>query len=265
MEARFSDIVAAYEMDKKCPYSFRSMHKVTDNHLQPVMQYTMKVSVAAQVLSHTVGAYLYSMASVGALDQRVIATATFLNHMDTLFDSFNGRAAAPPGKILKCAVTEGSPHLEYWKQAFEKVKTWRFQRRTKAEGIKLSKPPSPIGWLTSLNAVRGIWTHLHKTENLHSLRPRSLLLSLVPSYKRTHGLIYSLDSDVTTARKAYHSFTKKYRRLHGRGGKRISMPIWYPRFESWPRRKNFPAAILWSLRRKHWKQTPVYLFLTTRE
>lgn len=65
MEARFSDIRNAHEKDKCTPYVFRTMHKITDHHLQPIMQYSMKVSIAAQLMSHTVAAYLYSLATIG--------------------------------------------------------------------------------------------------------------------------------------------------------------------------------------------------------
>lgn len=64
-EARFSDIRFAYEIDRKNPYVFRTLHKLKDSHLKPVMQYAMKVCVAAQTLSHTVAAYLYSLVSSG--------------------------------------------------------------------------------------------------------------------------------------------------------------------------------------------------------
>lgn len=65
MEAQFADIVKAYEIDKKNPLIFRSLHKIKDKHLNPVMQYAMKVCTAAQVCSHTVAAYLYSLISAG--------------------------------------------------------------------------------------------------------------------------------------------------------------------------------------------------------
>ncbi|CAH0550751.1 unnamed protein product [Brassicogethes aeneus] len=174
MEARFSDIVRAHEIDKNNPLIFRSMHKIKETHLKPIMRYAMKVSVAAQMFSHTVGAFLYSLISSGVVESRVIATATFVKEVDTLFDSFNGRTnRAPEGKDLRCAVTDESLHLNYWAEAYEKVKSWTFKRLTKNGAIKTSKPPSQIGWLTSLNAIRGVWNHL-KNKGCSLLRPRSL-------------------------------------------------------------------------------------------
>lgn len=65
MEARFGDIRKAHAIDKNNPYIFRTMHKIKETHMQPIMKYAMKVCVAAQVLSHTVGAFLYSLVSRG--------------------------------------------------------------------------------------------------------------------------------------------------------------------------------------------------------
>lgn len=65
LEARFSDITKAYDIDIANPLIFRTMHKIKITHLQPVMRYAMKVCVAAQIFSHTVAAYLYSLVSSG--------------------------------------------------------------------------------------------------------------------------------------------------------------------------------------------------------
>lgn len=67
MEAKFSDIVKAHEIDKKSPLVFRAMHKIKDMHLAPVMRYAMKVHIAAQVMSRTVSAFLYTLLSRGKL------------------------------------------------------------------------------------------------------------------------------------------------------------------------------------------------------
>ncbi|KAJ8911354.1 hypothetical protein NQ315_011647 [Exocentrus adspersus] len=182
MEARFLDIVKAYEIDQSSPLVFRALHKLKSSHLAPVMQFSMKVNIAAQVMSHTVAEFTYStllsrvMFCESELEQRATATATatFVKQIDDLFDSFNGSKISPPsGKSLKCCVTESSAHLTYWKTAFNTVKGWEFKRITKIGNLRMSKPPSQIGWLTSLNAIRQIWIHL-SSQGVSSLRPRYL-------------------------------------------------------------------------------------------
>lgn len=191
MEAKFSDVRWAYEHDKPSPYVFRSLHKLKDHFFNPIMKYAMKVNIPAQVMSRTVSAYLYSMIRngkinfrinfqfffikslfLGVMQQECIGTAEFLMQVDTLFDSFNGNTNHS-GKELKCNVHENSPHVEYWSKAFQMVKGWKFKRISKSGQLKESKPPSQIGWLTSLNAIRGIWAYVH-TEGFTVLRPRSL-------------------------------------------------------------------------------------------
>lgn len=141
---------------------FRAMHKLKSHHMDPKMQYAMKVNLAAQILSRTVAAFLYILLSRGELEQRSIATATFVTQVDELFDSFNGTAKFPPdGKELKCCVKNDSAHIPYWKKAYEMVEKWRFLRR-KNGLIKTSKPPSQIGWLTTINEL---WKFLHEKKN----------------------------------------------------------------------------------------------------
>lgn len=92
--------------------------------------------------------------------------------VDTLFDSFNGNTN-DSGKELKCNIVENSPHIEYWPKAIQMVKNWKFKRFSKSGQLLQSKPPSQMGWLISLRAIRGIWGSVH-SKGLTKLSPRSL-------------------------------------------------------------------------------------------
>ena len=61
--AKWEHIEKLYKRDKL--YLIRSLYKPTDTHLAPVTQCAMKVSLAAQVMSHTVAAGIYSLVSSG--------------------------------------------------------------------------------------------------------------------------------------------------------------------------------------------------------
>ena len=61
--AKWEHIKKLYEQEKHFLYS--RMYKLTDDHLAPVTQCAMKVSMAAQVMSHTVAAAIYSVVSYG--------------------------------------------------------------------------------------------------------------------------------------------------------------------------------------------------------
>jgi hypothetical protein len=61
--AKWEHIVNVYKSDKQ--NIVRICYKLTKAHVEPVAQDAMKVSLAAQVMSHTVGAGLNSVASQG--------------------------------------------------------------------------------------------------------------------------------------------------------------------------------------------------------
>jgi hypothetical protein len=61
--AEWDHILKLYELDK--PNRFRPLYKLTDTHLNPVAQSAVKVSLAAQVMSHTVAADLNTLVSAG--------------------------------------------------------------------------------------------------------------------------------------------------------------------------------------------------------
>jgi len=61
--AKWEHILNVYQWDKSNVVHL--FYKLTNAHLAPVAQDAMKVSLAAQVMSHTVGASLTSVASQG--------------------------------------------------------------------------------------------------------------------------------------------------------------------------------------------------------
>jgi len=61
--AKWEHIKKLYEQDKL--FAIRRLENLTDDHLAPVARCAMKVSLAAQVMSHTVAAALYTEATHG--------------------------------------------------------------------------------------------------------------------------------------------------------------------------------------------------------
>jgi hypothetical protein len=61
--AKWEHIPKLYELDK--PRLFRQLYKLTDTHLNPSAQSAMKVSFAAQVMSHTVATSLSALVATG--------------------------------------------------------------------------------------------------------------------------------------------------------------------------------------------------------
>jgi hypothetical protein len=59
--------------------------------------------------------YMFVIFFAGHMEKRCLTTATFVNEVDELFDSFNGVTRKPDhGKLLRCRVSSSSKHVEYW-------------------------------------------------------------------------------------------------------------------------------------------------------
>ena len=105
------------ELDATLPA--RIAPKLTSSHLEPRdSRQKMCVKRAAQALSSSTAAGLYTHATFGNLPHEACFTADVILQFDRLMDSFNGTTEAdpqnPPLKMYKVALTDASPHLGLW-------------------------------------------------------------------------------------------------------------------------------------------------------
>lgn len=125
--AKWDHLEKFYELDQ---LTARMALKLTANHLKPEGSFKMRVSLAAQVLSHTVAAGMLTMATWGdgqVFPKEAMHTAEFVELMDKFFDSVNGSTLHPDrGKEMRCVLSERSPHLHFWEEMRAKVLAWRF-------------------------------------------------------------------------------------------------------------------------------------------
>ncbi|XP_063216691.1 uncharacterized protein LOC134527710 isoform X2 [Bacillus rossius redtenbacheri] len=86
-------------------------------------------------------------------------TADLFLFMDMLFDSVNGSSVRPKkGKLLRCAVTKTSPHVDFWHEAIQVLRTFNFVDKNG----KNNRPPSVKNWERTLCGWKIIWSMLQK-------------------------------------------------------------------------------------------------------
>ena len=108
----------------------------------------------------------------GHMDNRCFVTATFVREVYDLFDSIIGvTRSSDRGKLLRCRLTSTSKHMEYWRSAVDKVKTWTFLNK-KSEPMRF--PPSQTGWLITIGAVQHVWRKGSEERKFKFLETRNL-------------------------------------------------------------------------------------------
>jgi hypothetical protein len=106
------------------------------------------------------------------MDIRCLATAKFVKEFDDLFDSFIGVTRSPDcGKLLLCHLTSTTEHMEYWRSAVDKVKTWTFLNK---KSVPMRPPPSQTGWLVTIGAVQHVWRKVREERKFKYLETGNL-------------------------------------------------------------------------------------------
>ncbi|CAH2109175.1 unnamed protein product [Euphydryas editha] len=157
--AKWSHIKLFYELDNSNPH-FVYAPCLREEHLNPNSKQKMKVKLAAQILSHSVAAGIYSKIANGDMPSEAIATANLIAKMDMLFDGVN--ASTPDlrrGKKYSTNMRESTGHLTLFQEIKNLFKNLEFLECR-------STPPSKEGWVWTLNGLEIVWKFLtkkHKT------------------------------------------------------------------------------------------------------
>lgn len=124
--ASWSHIEELYQSDILSTH--RMLENLSDEHIKPVKK-KMKVSVATQVLSQTVGEAILLCISNDQLPANYCDTANILLFFNDLYDSVNG-GGEPEVDSLKGSIEENSIHFAYWEYALSKLKDMNFVNRS---------------------------------------------------------------------------------------------------------------------------------------
>lgn len=106
--------------------------------------------------------------------------------MDQLFDSVNGSSIRPDkGKILRCAITCSTSHIEFWNEAIAVFDSMSFITSNSQRKI----PPCIKNWCLTLKSFKYIWSKLNSTFKF--LLPRNINqdpLENIFGAIRSHGI-----------------------------------------------------------------------------
>ena len=112
-----------YRIDKMSP--IRLAPKLTDRHIDLGSASKMRVSLAAQVLSHSVAAGIKMRIITKELAVDAAFTAEFIENIDKLFDLLNSRLLKAD-RPARCAVTASNKNLQDLLTLKQWVDKWRF-------------------------------------------------------------------------------------------------------------------------------------------
>ncbi len=135
-----------YNFDRQA--AVRMAPKLTEKHVNLPPFTSMRVNLAAQVLSNTVAAGIDTLVGWEQLPEDAKYTADFVRMMDRLFNCFNS-STLYSSQPYNGAITKTSDHLEFLQECYNKLKD-----TTTASGKSL---PCLKGWLLSISALKGLW------------------------------------------------------------------------------------------------------------
>ncbi|KAJ8913902.1 hypothetical protein NQ315_005699 [Exocentrus adspersus] len=170
--AKFVHIQEAFNLDQQ-KRTYKMMNKLKPGYFNFGDTFLkIKVKVAAQQMSQTVAAAIETFSTTGDLPVESLHTAEFVHTIDNLFDSLNGsHLNSPDGKILKCALSEESPHLKFWSDLLPKIRDWKIidcETGQLRNNYKFHE-----GWQTTVKAIMRLWANL-KDKGLQYLLLRNL-------------------------------------------------------------------------------------------
>ncbi|XP_063226617.1 uncharacterized protein LOC134533179 isoform X1 [Bacillus rossius redtenbacheri] len=188
--ASWRHVLQLYEVDSRHHRDdLRACPKLTEEHVVLAKIKKMKVKNCTQVFSQRLSSTMRLLAEWGDFDGRLeksaIDTADFLLFMDKLFDSVNGtRIHAVEGKLLRCAVTARSPHVQFWRDAIPVLESIQF-----TNGKTSTRPPSVKNWVRTVKGFLHIWDKLK--EDFKFLAPRNFNQDPLENFfgsVRSHGV-----------------------------------------------------------------------------
>ena len=143
-----------YAVDSSMP--IRMAPKLTKKHIDLPPFSSMRVCLAAQVLSHSVAAGITTLSVLSdKLDNNAINTAHFIEKFDSLFNVFNSANLNDAHKLRR-PIKHDSDHVEFLKETLQ----WLQCVKPLNPGRSRSTLPCLEGWKLSVSCLLSLWNHL---------------------------------------------------------------------------------------------------------
>ena len=140
-----------YIGDSQLP--IRMAPKLTRKHIDLPMFATLRVKLAAQVLSHSVAAGLMTRCSLGSMPAEAAETAHFVEQFDKLFNVFNS-SDTKSSQQLRYAISDGSKHFAFLESCLKWLESVSSAKNKKTL-------PCFQGWKMAIKALVMLWEDLH--------------------------------------------------------------------------------------------------------
>lgn len=125
----------------------------------------MRVNLAAQVLSRTVAAGIFTHSSLGLLSPEAVHTADFIYKIDQLFDLFNS-ATKEHYKEFKGALKNSTGHLHFIDEMIKYIQSWQIYTTPNTRVYCIS------GWISNLYSLKMLWNDIKSSNVLYLLTRR---------------------------------------------------------------------------------------------
>ena len=164
-EVMWEHLETLFAEDQKVPLKWRLAPRLTKKHIWIPAFGTMNVRRAAQVLSHSVAAGIYTLLWYNQITPEAAATAEFVETFDGLFNCFN--AFSTQGTHPLCRpISSTSDHDAY----FSKCKKWLPVLKSRSQ----TSLPCLNGWLQNIEGVQILWADLESEFGLKYLMTKRL-------------------------------------------------------------------------------------------
>lgn len=142
-----------YEKDKE--QDIRLAPKVGMQHIEKHGYSDMKVKLAAQVLSRTVAAGVFTHASLGLLPQEAVHTGNCIHKIDQLFDAFNS-SSKYHYKEARRALSSDTCHTKFLSDMKKFLESWKFVTPPNVHIYCIK------GWIININSLQNLWNDVQK-------------------------------------------------------------------------------------------------------